>query len=52
MTLEFIFKRDTFLDEREVARTVRSECGKDPVPERFTFRAHSIQKTQLTRENA
>ena len=32
MTFTFIFKRDTFLDKREVARTVRSECGKDLYP--------------------
>ena len=50
MTFTFIFKRDTFLDKREVARTVRSECGKDLVPERHNFCAHLVLKTRSAYE--
>ena len=48
----FVFQRETFIDEREMSRTVKGEFRIDLVTERFVFRAHSVYKTQFARKDA
>ena len=47
----FLEERHILGPEREMVRTVRSKCGEDLIPKRFTLCTHSVQKAQFTRKN-